>query len=106
MYQTDVDAIRLRIYLSCTYSRNESFSGDKSQLQKQMREMEYKLTEAQEDLDAERNSKSKLEKEKRDLREVSCDSYSSFVVRVIGESILLQSKKNNFFYESMSLRKV
>ena len=55
------------------FSSAEEESVGKATSMKQIREIQNQIQELQEDLEAERESRNKAEKQKRDISEVKCD---------------------------------
>lgn len=59
----------LFVLLNCSYLRIEEEAAQKNLAQKKIREMEAQLSELQEDLELERQARTKAEKHRRDLGE-------------------------------------
>ena len=63
--------VNWNIYITLHLLRADDEQGSKTTTQKQLREVTNQMQELQEDLEAEREARTKAEKQKRDLNEVS-----------------------------------
>eukprot|EP00057_Strongylocentrotus_purpuratus_P011170 XP_011665644.1 PREDICTED: myosin-10 [Strongylocentrotus purpuratus] len=97
-------ALRKQDDLNAALARIEDEVSQKNQLQKQERELRNQLTELQEDLDAEKEARSRAEKNKRDLNE-ELEAIKSELLDSIDSTTAAQDLRNRRESELQDMKK-